>query len=284
MKNATILIVIGKNYAKSDLAKRLEAIRTLPAHAAILIVGETPVFPYYALGVPMYSSTEVPPEWQAAVAANVADLKTKANEVESLLKQHDVSGDVTTVACEPAQVADAVARRALLCDLAVIGDDLRHPDSLFRQVVYGVLFQSPVGVLLNDHTTDATLTAKTVLVAWTSHLHSARAVQQALPVLRQAKDVIIGIVDPVATEFREGEDPGVDVARWLAHHGCNVSVRQFPSGGQPVGDVILERSKECGAELIVMGSYGHSRTREAFFGGTTRTLIEQTEQAVFLAH
>lgn len=96
--------------------------------------------------------------------------------------------------------------------------------------------------------------------------------------------MVIGIIDPVSTKFRDGEDPGADVAKWLARHGCNVTVRQFPSGGRDIGDVILERSKECGADLIVMGSYGHSRTREAFFGGTTRTMIEQTEKAVFLAH
>lgn len=284
MKNATVLIVIGKNLVAADLAQKLEALRAKSAQAAILVVGEAPEFPYYAFGVPMYGTTDIPPEWQEAVSGNATELKAKAEEVERLLEQHDVSGDVATVSCEPPQVADAVARRAMLCDVAIIGDDLRHSDVLFRQVVYGVLFHSPIGILLNDHDTEATLAAKTVFVAWNSHLPSARAVHQALPFLRQAKEVVIGIIDPVATAYRDGEDPGVDVAKWLAHHNCNVSVRQFPSGNREIGGVILQRSKESGADLVVMGSYGHSRTREAFFGGTTRTLIEQTEQAVFLAH
>jgi nucleotide-binding universal stress UspA family protein len=63
-----------------------------------------------------------------------------------------------------------------------------------------------------------------------------------------------------------------------------VSVQQYSSGGLGIGSCILDRSKEFGADLIVMGSYGRSRAREAIFGGTTRTLIEQTDQAVFLAH
>lgn len=284
MKNATVLIVTGKTCPNAVLARHLEALRAAQAHAAVLIVGEAPEFPYYALGVPMYGSADIPPQWQAAVLANQDALRTRQKEVEALLQQHDVSGDVIAVSCEPPQVADAVARRAMLCDMAIVTDDLRQPDTLFRQVVYGILFQSPVGVLLNDHDPDATLAAQTVFVAWNTHLHSARAVQQALPFLRQAKEVIIGVFDPVATQYRDGEDPGVDLAKWLSHHGCTVSVRQFPSGARGIGEAILDRARECGAELIVMGSYGHSRTREAFFGGTTRTLIEQKEQTVFLAH
>ena len=284
MKNSTILIVVGKAFVESDLAKRLEAIRAIPAHAAILVVGEMPPFPYYEFGLPAYGSIDISPVWQEAVAANNAELKEKAGVLEALLDRHDVSGEVATLSAEPSQLADAIAQRALLSDMVIIGDDLRAADSLFQSAVYGVLFQSPVGVLLNDHDPEAILGAKTVFVAWTTHLHCGRAVHQALPLLRQAETVIIGLIDPVATEYRDGEDPGVDVAKWLAHHGCNVSVRQFPSGGREIGEVMLERSKECGADLVVMGSYGHSRTREAIFGGTTRTVINQTEQAVFLAH
>lgn len=284
MKNRTILIAIGKDASSAALAKNLEAIRAIPARAAIMIIGEMPVFPYYAVGIPPYGGTDIPPEWQAAVSANQTALKAKEEEIETLLQQHDVSGEVSTVACEPPQVADTIARRAMLCDLALVSDDLRQTETLFRQVVHGILFQSPVGVLLNDHGVDTLLKPKRVFVAWNTHLHSARAVHQALPFLCQADEVIIGTVDPVMKEFRDGEDPGVNVAKWLTHHGCNVVVRQYPSGGQDIGDCILSRSKEAGADLIVMGSYGHSRTREAFFGGTTRTLIEQTDQAVFLAH
>lgn len=172
----------------------------------------------------------------------------------------------------------------MLCDTALVGGELRASDTLFRQVVYGILFQSPIGALLNDHDAKTLIAPKKVFVAWNTHLHSARAVHQALPFLRQANEVLIATVDPVMSEFQDGEDPGLDVAKWLTHHGCKVDVQQYPSGGHAIGNSILERSKEYGADLIVMGSYGHSRMREAIFGGTTRTLIEQTEQAVFLGH
>lgn len=284
MKNSTFLIAIGKDAAIGDLAKRLEVIRAIPARAVILIIGQMPVFPYYAVGIPPYSSTDISPEWYEDISACKAALKAKAKEVEALLQQHDVSGEVSTIACDPSAVADAIARRAMLCDMALVSDDLRAPDTMFRQIVYGVLFRSPIGLLLNDHVGTSLLKPKRVFVAWNTQLQSARAVHQALPLLRQADEVIIATIDPVMTESGEGEDPGVDVAKWLTHHGCNVVVQQYPSGGQDIGGCILDRSKQSGADLIVMGSYGHSRTREAIFGGTTRTLTEQTDHAVFLAH
>lgn len=284
MKNSTLLIIVGIESSLTDLAKKLEAARTIPAHAKILIVGETPMFPYYALGAPPYGTIAIPDDWQISVAEHKAALQKKADEVEVLLGKHDVSGEVCILASEPSLLADAVARHAMVCDMAIVADDLRKPDTLFKQVIYGILFQSPVGVMLNDHNLATLCSPKKVLVAWNAHLHAARAVHQALPLLREAGEVVIAIVDPVMTEYRDGEDPGVDVAKWLSHYGCNVDVQQYPSGGKSVGDVLLKRANDIGADLIVMGSYGRSRTREAIFGGTTRTLIEQTDQAVFLTH
>lgn len=284
MKNSSILLAIGKDAALDDLGKTLETIRAIPAQVAILIVAAIPEYPYYALGVPAYSTAGFPEEWQRDISTITTLLKEKAAAVEALLEQHDVAGDVDILSSEPALIADAIARRAMLCDMALIGDDLRKPASLFRQVAYGILFQSPIGIMLNSRNAQPLGAPKRVFVAWNTHLHSARAVHQALPLLRNAEEVIIATIDPVMTEYRDGEDPGVDVAKWLTHHGCTVSVQQYPSGGQEIGDCILAKATECGADLIVMGSYGHSRTREAIFGGTTQTLIEQTDQAVFLAH
>ncbi|PLW75351.1 universal stress protein [Cohaesibacter celericrescens] len=284
MKNSTILVAIGKDASTSNLVAKLEAIRDMSAHAVILVIGQLPVLPYYAVGVPPYGTPDLPIEWQKEVSAHKTALNEKAEEIKTLLQEHDVSGEVSIVASEPTFVADIIARRAMICDFALIGDDLRKDEAMFRQITYGILFQSPIGLLLNDHELKALKNPKRVFVAWTTHLHSARAVHQALPLLRQADEVVIGTVDPVMTKSCEGEDPGVDVAKWLTHHGCKVVVQQFPSGGRGIGECIQERAKESGADLIVMGSYGHSRTRQAIFGGTTRTLIEQTDQAVFLVH
>ncbi|SPK70585.1 hypothetical protein CT19425_U600079 [Cupriavidus taiwanensis] len=41
-----------------------------------------------------------------------------------------------------------------------------------------------------------------------------------------------------------------------------------------VGELILSRASDFGADLVVMGAYGHGRMRERVLGGVTRTLLE----------
>ncbi|MDV7143163.1 universal stress protein [Tropicimonas sp. TH_r6] len=281
MKNATILLVIGTRCPERELAARLEEARSLSAHIAILVVGEAPWNPAtdYAAGVVDIQT------WMELTATVKTELKAMAERAERQLQQHDISGDVTTRLCERTAIASAVVRRALVCDFAFIGQDLRETSpGLFREAVYGVLFHSPAGVLLNDLSTASALSPRHVFIAWNTGLEAGRAVHQALPLLCGADEVTIATFDPVMAEYQDGENPGSDVAKWLSHHGCNVRVEQYPGGGKEIGTAILERSNEGGADLIVMGAYGHSRLRESVFGGTTRTLIEQTDKAVFLAH
>ncbi|AXI54176.1 universal stress protein [Sulfitobacter sp. JL08] len=283
MENSTILFAISKECPDADLSRILEAARVQSVHVAVLIVGEMPQIPIYSYGAPPYGTTVIPEDWQNEARTEQDALNAKTDAVEALLKRHDVSGDITIVCSEPSLTASSVARRAMLCDLAIASDDLRKKDDLYRQVVHGILFQSPTGVILNSGA-GAALAPKHVLVAWNASLQCARAVHQSLAILRQSDAVTVAVFDPEMSEFQDGENPGSDVAKWLTHHGCNVTVQQLPSGGREIGDCILEQSRQTGADLIVMGGYGHSRLREGIFGGTTRTLVQQTEQPVFLAH
>jgi nucleotide-binding universal stress UspA family protein len=113
--------------------------------------------------------------------------------------------------------------------------------------------------------------ATTVFLASDSSEGAASAAHAALPYLKAAKEVVVGCIGPVMTNERDGQDPGTDVASWLSHHGCKVTVSQFPSGGRDIGRCVLARAQEIGADLVIMG-------------GTTRSMIEQTNLPVFLAH
>ena len=240
--------------------------------------------PIYSADFSPYTAAFHPDEWQREFLAENEALSAKAQEFESLLQSEAISGDVTVANCEPSLIPDTVARRAMVCDLVIVSDELRSAGSLFSQAIYGVLFGSPIAVLLNGFQTAAAVKAKNVFIAWNTGLSCARAIQQAMPILRNAEEVTIGIFDPVMTALRDGENPGSDLAMWLSRHSCNVQVNQYPSGGNEIGDCIIGCAKETGADLVVMGAYGHSRMREDIFGGTTRTLIEQQELAVLLAH
>ena len=193
MENSTILVAISKECPDADLSRILEAARVQSVHVAVLIVGEMPQIPIYSYGAPPYGTTVIPEDWQNEARAEQDALNAKTDAVEALLKRHDVSGDITIVCSEPSLTASSVARRAMLCDLAIASDDLRKKDDLYRQVVHGILFQSPTGVILNSGA-GAALAPKHVLVAWNTSLQCARAVHQSLAILRQSDAVTVAVL------------------------------------------------------------------------------------------
>ena len=152
---------------------------------------------------------------------------------------------------------------------------------MFREAVNGILFHTPIGLMLNRMPMQP---PSSVFVAWDSSEAAAAAVHFALPLLRAAEQVTIACFDPVTTEEMQGADPGADVAGWLSHQSCSVTLSQFPSGGREIGQCIQDRARETGSDLVVMGGYGHARLIETVFGGTTRTMVEQTDMAVLMAH
>ena len=51
-----------------------------------------------------------------------------------------------------------------------------------------------------------------------------------------------------------------------------------------VHDAVHNRAKELGAELIVMGAYGHSRLRETILGGMTHDMLLETTRPLLMSH
>ena len=284
MKNSTILTVVSANTAIEALSPVADAARAKNIHLAYLAVGTIPQFPNYGVGMLPYGTPVVPDTWQDSVKQTNADLKAKTEEVEEMLAKEALSGDVNSAYAEPTGLADLVAWRARVCDLSLICNSLRDDPLAFKNILHGLMFDSAAPVVINDVAGEKTLSAKNILIAWNTTLPAARAVKQALPLLKRAKTVTIVCIDPVMSEMGDGENPGSDVGKWLTHHGCKVTVEQHPSGGKAIAACILERVEQIGADLVVAGAYGHSRLRENLFGGTTASLAEQTDVAVFMAH
>ncbi len=284
MDNQSVLALIGPDCTAEQLGPLMERAREVSAHLAMMVVGASPPFPAASYGSPHYGVIAVSDVWQEQYAEGGEALKQKGEEIEALLETHGASGDVSTVYCEPPAMDDAVGRRAKICDLAYVGPDLRAAPAVFDHALRGVLFASPIGAVINGMAPNGSFLPRNVFLAWNTSLPSARAVHAALPTLLAAEQVTVACFDPVMTELRDGENPGSDLAKWLSHHGCTVTVQQYPSGGKEIGACIQDRAQETGADLIVMGAYGHARMREAVFGGTTRSMIQQTGLPVLMAH
>jgi nucleotide-binding universal stress UspA family protein len=122
-----------------------------------------------------------------------------------------------------------------------------------------------------------------ILVAWNASREARRAVADALPFLVAAGSVTLLVVDSGERAGRHGEEPGADIALYLARHGVHVDVEQMSSHGVPVADIILSCARDHGADLIVIGAYSHARSVEMVFGGVTRTLLKQAPIPVLMS-
>jgi nucleotide-binding universal stress UspA family protein len=123
---------------------------------------------------------------------------------------------------------------------------------------------------------------ETALIAWDGGRSAAAALAAALPALREAQRVVVLTIlneKPSAT-------PAVadDVIRHLAQHGIVAEAQTFDSAGAKIGSVLEHVVERTGADLLVMGAFGHSRAREFVLGGATRSMIEAPPTAVLLAH
>ena len=122
-----------------------------------------------------------------------------------------------------------------------------------------------------------------ILVGWNAEREAVRAVADALPLLVTAEVVEVLVVDPEGRRAAHGQEPGADIARYLARHGVHVEVRRLSSGSEDVGHVLLSHAADFGADLVVMGAYGHSHLNEWIFGGVTRTALREAGLPVLMS-
>lgn len=281
MKRRTILFVMNTKTPDSQISEAAEAAMRDENHLICLLVDAAPNLPAYAYGMSPYGGVTIPDNWGELISEAQEKQTARVQEVEALLAKSNTSGDVQSAVCVTVDVKHVVARAARVSDEALFADNLRDSHDIMREAASGVLFHSPIAFRINGTAGEP---IDRVFVAWDSSKAASSAVHAALPYLKGAKEVMISCIDPVMTTHSDGQDPGTDVAAWLSHHGCNVTVSQFPSGGREIADCIEDRAREFGADLVVMGAYGHARMVQTVLGGTTRSMIEQKTLPVIFAH
>lgn len=178
-----------------------------------------------------------------------------------------------------------VALHARYADLTVIGQ--QEPDSTNGvdarlQAELPLAAGRPVLVVPSIYR-DAPV-GRHALVAWNASREAARALHDALPLLANASHVHVLTMGPAGPGNGHGEDPGADIALFLARHGLKVTVHRDAGTDGDYGNRLLSRAFDLSADLIVMGAWGHSRLRERVLGGVTRTLLETMTVPVLMAH
>jgi nucleotide-binding universal stress UspA family protein len=176
-----------------------------------------------------------------------------------------------------------VALQARCADLVVLGQADPQPTATPSDLPETVALATGRPVLVVPYI-GAKPPGKVVLLCWNASREAARAAADSLPLLKAAEKVIVLAVDPATPHAGHGPEPRADVAAWLSRHGVKVTVQRDVAPDSDVGAVVLSRAADHGADLIVMGIYGHSRLREMVLGGASRTLLHSMTVPVFMAH
>jgi nucleotide-binding universal stress UspA family protein len=181
---------------------------------------------------------------------------------------------------------DGVAREARYADLAIVGQI--DPEELLPRPEYKiperVALEAGGPVLVVPHAGTFATVGRRILIAWNDSPQSARAVRDALPFLASASAVTVLALSADAPTGDRASRPAARVASRLKDRGIAVDVRDTVSGDVEAGEMILSQAADMGADLIVMGAYGHSRASELVLGGTTRTLFRRMTVPTLMSH
>jgi len=184
------------------------------------------------------------------------------------------------VACETTQLTGIVTRciveKSELTDLIVMGRGGEHSewlDGLVGSTTAGVVRRAKQPVLVTGVDTPGT---KRFVVAYDGSVHAKKALQAAagIGVDWQMPCHVLVVGDSKMNYL-------LDEARsYLAAHNVEVSYNLRP--GDP-SEGIVAYAKECEADLLVMGAYGHTKVRELVVGSTTAYALNHASCPLLLS-
>ena len=204
---------------------------------------------------------------------------------EEAMKREGVSFDFHQIDARTPLIADDTIVIGRSADVIMVS--ATNPDEITgveRDFVEQLIMSAGRPVIVLPATGEAKLTLDEVVLGWDGGREASRAAFDAMPLLRAAKKVRVVRVDPQKDRDLRGAVPGADLAEALARHGVKAETQGFPTDGYDAGQALLRCADDCGAGLIVMGAYGHSRLTEFIFGGATRFVLSRLNRPVLMSH
>ncbi|NUB44321.1 universal stress protein [Fertoebacter nigrum] len=251
------------------------------AHLDVLAVGVDGLQPaFYGMGDSISAMQIALDQAREVARANEAAARDCLTR-ESPVLRWSLEG----AALQTGGLRDLVAQRARFSDLVVLpqpyGGDSPKDTAI---VLESALFDGQSAVLVIPQGMEAPMpTGGRVIIAWNQSREAMAAVRRAMPFLAAARQVSIVVVNP-PLHSPERSDPGGQLCQMLVRHGVKAGVSVLAQSEPRTAQVLLRHIREQGADLLVMGAYGHSRLRESILGGATRDMLEQGTVPTLLAH
>ena len=194
----------------------------------------------------------------------------------------NISYATRAVSAIPADATATIGASARLHDLTIVTQPQPDNDSYDNSIPQDVLFQAGGPVLFTPFTFHGAFSAKRIGICWDGSRLAARALRDAMPLLRQA--------DALTVIALTGSDPppadcGTEsLVRHLARSGLPARIASFPSARSEIHPAILSVAADESLDLLVMGGFGHSRLQETLLGGVTRQMMRSMTVPVLMSH
>ncbi len=212
-----------------------------------------------------------------------ANKAIKRFELEA--KEAGISFSTNIIAESAAKAPNVLASYARHTDITIIGQTNEESGGagFNTALMDAALLETGRPIYLVPYVGKKNQPVKTAVVAWDSSSKAARAINDAIPLLQDREETIILIINSGERKNSHGNEPGVDIVAHLARYGINARIEIQTVTGIGVDTAILNFLADSGADLLVMGAYGHSRLREKAFGGVTHNILKNMTVPVLMS-
>ena len=250
--------------------------------AHLIGVSVTPPIVVIPAGMPGAPDTVVLDEHCKAYRQDNPEMKAA---LEAAAHAHNLVAEWREADAASTTVADVVLQHSRAADLVIAAQTApKWPGSVHLDVADRLVVESGRPVLIVPNEGAQQSIGRKILVAWNARREAARAVFDALPLLRRASEVKVVWVNPQSESELAQDIPAADICTALARHGVKCDATEVVQPHTNVGQTLLVRSADFGADLLVMGCYGHSRLREFVLGGATQYVLGHMTIPVLMSH
>jgi nucleotide-binding universal stress UspA family protein len=183
--------------------------------------------------------------------------------------------------CFEASVADSVIEQGRAADLIITNRAAKN--GWIDDVAERAAIESGRPLIMLPDEGDLLSIATEITIAWKSSKEAARAVFDALPLMRKSRRVRLLTVVEDSVENADNASRA-ELVSTLLRHGIETEIDSISKIGVSVGDAILDYVTKRNQDLLVMGVYGHSRFREFFLGGASRDVLAYPTVPILLSH
>lgn len=235
--------------------------------------------------LPAFYTAGVPESMLEAHSQATANAAEKAREVFDRMVDAAGRTDRSEFVVAEGSPVENAAYFSRLNDVTIVAQETEEDTGMLA-------FPNPADLMLKSgraclvvpHDYRGDSLGRSILVAWDASREAARAVGDSMLLFEMAEKITALAVDAYGKSAL-GESAVHELAEHLARHGHEVEARHHHlETEESVAGFLMKQAGEVGADMLVMGGYGHSRLREFVLGGETSYMLKNMDRPVLFSH